>query len=123
MSQNNESTTPGSLNPGDFGAAGTMSTGVNVTAQPKNFGATNTAQVQAQVNDVQVQGNPDAWKVVCKASSQSQRWMKSTKIMELRDHNTKKLRGCLVQVTTQQGDQVAEALQFVPGVCAEDFGV
>jgi hypothetical protein len=24
--------------------------------------------------------------------------------------------GCLVQVTTQQGDNVAEALEFIPGV-------
>jgi hypothetical protein len=33
--------------------------------------------------------------------------MKSTKAMPIGN-------GCLVQVTTQQGDNVAEALQFVP---------
>jgi len=35
--------------------------------------------------------------------------MKSTKAMEVPG-------GCVVQVTTQQGDDVAEALTFVPGV-------
>ena len=36
--------------------------------------------------------------------------MKSAKAMEIRGV------GCVVQVTTQQGDHVAEALTFVPGV-------
>ena len=35
--------------------------------------------------------------------------MKSAKAMEVDN-------GCVVQVTTQQGDNVAEALVFVPGV-------
>ena len=29
--------------------------------------------------------------------------------------------GCVVQVTTQQGDNVAEALTFVPNVRIEEF--
>lgn len=36
--------------------------------------------------------------------------MKSTKAMEIESI------GCVVQVTTQQGNNVAEALVFVPGV-------
>jgi nitrate reductase NapAB chaperone NapD len=36
--------------------------------------------------------------------------MKSTKAMEIKGV------GCVVQVTTQQGNNVAEALTFVPGV-------
>ena len=36
--------------------------------------------------------------------------MKSTKAMEISNL------GCVVQVTTQQGNNVAEALSFVPGV-------
>ena len=39
--------------------------------------------------------------------------MKSTKGMEIEGV------GCVVQVTTQQGDNVAEALTFVPGVKIE----
>lgn len=62
------------------------------------------------VKDIQVVGNGDMFKLLCKASSKAEGWMKSTKAMELPN-------GCLVQVTTQQGDNVAEALQFVPDVC------
>lgn len=41
--------------------------------------------------------------------------MKSTKAMEIEGV------GCVVQVTTQQGDNVAEALTFVPNVRIEEF--
>ena len=67
------------------------------------------------VPDIVVYGNGDLFKLLSKASSQSEGWMKSTKAMEI-PHV-----GCLVQVTTQQRNPdgsyaVAEALQFVPGV-------
>jgi hypothetical protein len=39
--------------------------------------------------------------------------MKSTKAMQIDGV------GCVVQVTTQQGDNVAEAITFVPGVKIE----
>ncbi len=59
-------------------------------------------------------GNGDAFQLICKASSQSEGWMKSTKAMDV-GH------GCIVQVTTQQRNldgsyAVAEALCYVPGV-------
>ena len=54
-------------------------------------------------------GDGDTFKLICKASSAKERWMKSTKAMEIAGV------GVVVQVTTQQGDNVAEALQFVPG--------
>ena len=60
-------------------------------------------------DDVKVSGNPDLWVLICKASSESQGWMKSTKAMQMPS-------GCLVQVSTKEGDQIAEALDFVPGV-------
>lgn len=76
-----------------------------------------------QVKDLKTWGNPDMWKLICKASSKSEGWMKSTKAMEIRDV------GCLVQVTTQQtyelhdtegsmgkAHAVAEAITFVPRV-------
>lgn len=63
-----------------------------------------------KVPDITVTGNGDLFKVLCKASSKSQGWMKSTKAMEIEGV------GCVVQVTTQQGDNVAEAVTFVPGV-------
>lgn len=64
----------------------------------------------ASTEDLQVFGNGDLWELLCKASSKEEGWMKSTKAMEI----SKK--GCLVQVTTQQWNQVAEAITFVPGV-------
>ncbi len=62
------------------------------------------------VSDLEVFGNGDTFKLICKASSKAEGWMKSTKAMEIPGA------GCVVQVTTQQGEQVAEALTFVPGV-------
>jgi len=64
------------------------------------------------VSDIETIGNPNAFVILCKASSESQGWMKSTKAMEVYG-------GCLVQVTTQRRNPdnsyaVAEALTFVP---------
>jgi hypothetical protein len=55
-------------------------------------------------------GDNDIFKLISKASSVNEGWMKSTKAMEIVGV------GCVVQVTTQQGNNVAEALTFVPGV-------
>jgi len=60
------------------------------------------------VSDLTIFGNGDTFLLICKASSKSERWMKSTKAMEIEGC------GCVVQVTTQQGDNIAEALTFVP---------
>lgn len=65
------------------------------------------------VKDIVVFGDGDTFKLLCKASSKDEGWMKSTKAMEIAGV------GCVVQVTTQQGDNVAEALTFVPGVKIE----
>jgi len=70
------------------------------------------------VPDINVVGNGDTFRLLCKASSQAQGWMKSTKAMEV-PH------GCVVQVTTQQKNidgtySLAEALTFVPGVKIAD---
>ncbi len=65
------------------------------------------------VSDLVVYGNGDTFKLICKASSKSGGWMKSTKAMQIDGV------GCLVQVTTQQGNNVAEALTFVAGVKIE----
>ena len=65
------------------------------------------------VKDIVVFGNGDTFKLISKASSKAEGWMKSTKAMEIEGV------GCVIQVTTQQGDNVAEALTFVPGVKIE----
>lgn len=65
------------------------------------------------VADLVVFGNGDTFKLICKASSRSEGWMKSTKAMQIDGV------GCVVQVTTQQGDNIAEAITFVPNVKIE----
>lgn len=47
------------------------------------------------VKDIKIVGNGDLFRLLCKASSEAEGWMKSTKAMEV-------VGGCVVQVTTQQ---------------------
>ena len=67
------------------------------------------------VPDITVFGNGDMFKLLSKASSEREGWMKSTKAMAILGV------GCVVQVTTQQRNpdgsySLAEAVTFVPGV-------
>ena len=76
------------------------------------------ADVKQNVKDIKVVGNGDLFKVLSKASSQAEGWMKSTKAMQTDV-------GCGVQVTTQQRNKdgsyaIAEALTFVPNVMIVD---
>lgn len=80
----------------------------------KTMGNTTASQAKDNVKDLQIWGDGDAWKLICKASSQKEEWMKSTKAMEIDGV------GCLVQVTTQQDYMPAEAVTFVPGVRIEE---
>lgn len=71
------------------------------------------------VADINIVGNGDSFQLICKASSEAEGWMKSTKAMQIRHV------GCIVQVTTQQRNPdgsyaVAEAVTFVPGVVVAD---
>lgn len=67
------------------------------------------------VSDLKTFGDGDTFKLLCKASSEAEGWMKSTKAMQTPN-------GCVIQVTTQQGDNIAEALTYVPGVrLVEDY--
>lgn len=86
---------------------------------PKTLNVTNPGALQKKISDVEVFGNPDAWVLLCKASSKSQGWMKSTKLLEIKGTAF----GVLVQVTTQQGDHVAEALTFVEYATLQSFGL
>ena len=87
----------------------------------KSLSVTNMDELREEVSDVEVHGDPGRWVCVCKASSGDGGWMKSTKVMQVGESSGGASRGCLVQVTTQQGDSVAEALTFVPGAMVEDF--
>ncbi len=72
-------------------------------------------QAKEQVKDIQFWGDGDAWKLLGKASSKNEGWMKSSKAYQSDGV------GCIVQVTTQQGNNVAEAVTFVPGVEIEEL--
>lgn len=75
----------------------------------KDLNITNVSEAKSKIEDLKVYGNGDLFQLICKASSKSQGWMKSTKAMDVGN-------GCVVQVTTQQGNEVSEAITFVPEV-------
>ena len=77
---------------------------------PKTLHNSDASGTKVNVPDVQFFGNGDTFRLISKASSKSEGWMKSCKAMEIPKV------GCVIQVTTQQGANVAEALVFVPGV-------
>ena len=74
----------------------------------KSLGNTDQNGARKNVKDIVIFGE-DLFKLLSKASSKKEGWMKSTKAMEVPQ-------GCVVQVTTQQGKNIAEAVCFVPGV-------
>jgi hypothetical protein len=80
----------------------------------KTFHNSDVSTTRSNVKDVKFFGNGDTFKLICKASSQEEGWMKSTKAMQIDGV------GCVIQVTTQQNEEVAEAITFVPGVKIEE---
>ena len=86
----------------------------------KTLSNTTESQAQNQVKDIKFWGLPDMWKLISKAHSEEEGWMKSTKAMEIAGV------GCLVQVSTQQlslngGDSIAEAITFVTRTGIEEI--
>lgn len=86
--------------------------------EEKTLHNSDVSGARKNVKDIAVVGNGDMFRLLCKASSQAQGWMKSAKGCEVPG-------GCIVQVTTQQRNPdgsyaVAEALTFVPGVKIAD---
>lgn len=82
--------------------------------EERDLGLSEERQAKDHVSDLVIYGETDHFALLCKASSKSQGFMKSTKVCNLPD-------GCIVQVTTQQRNpdgtfSVAEALTYVPGV-------
>ena len=75
----------------------------------KTLNNTDVNGAKNQVKDIEVFGNVDLFQLICKASSKAEGWMKSTKAMQIPGL------GCVVQVSTQQGDSIAEAVCNVPG--------
>lgn len=75
----------------------------------KTLDNTSTVDAVLNVKDIKFWG-ASGWKVLSKASSKEEKWMKSTKAMYIINM------GCLVQVTTQQHNNIAESITFVPDV-------
>ncbi len=80
----------------------------------KHLGNTDASGAKVNVKDIVFWGDGDTFKLISKASSQAEGWMKSTKAMQIDNV------GCEVQVTTQQHDNVSEALTFVPNVMIQE---
>jgi len=76
-------------------------------SQSKTLVNTDASGAKKNVPDIQFWGNGDTFKLISKASSQKEGWMKSTKAMEIENL------GCVIQVTTQQGVNISEALTYV----------
>jgi hypothetical protein len=87
-----------------------------VIMHKKTLGNSDISGAKKNVKDIVVFGDGDLFKLISKAFSKEEGWMKSTKAMEIKGV------GCVIQVTTQQGDNIAEALTFVPGVRIEGGG-
>lgn len=88
--------------------------------EDKSLDITRIDQASERIGDLEVFGNGDAWRTICKASDQSQGWTKSTKAMSIANL------GCLVHVTTQQQNPdgsyaLGEALTFIPGAYVMDW--
>jgi len=78
----------------------------------KTLDVTNMQECREKISDVKVFGSPGRWVCLCKASSESQGWMKSTKTMPAAN-------GVVLQVSTQQRNPdgsyaLAEAICFIP---------
>ena len=74
---------------------------------------TDASGATKNVKDITFWGNGDTFRLISKASSELEGWMKSTKAMEIEGL------GCVVQVTTQQENpdgsySLGEAVTFVP---------
>jgi len=80
----------------------------------KTMTNTTASQAKDNVKDIVFWGDGDTFKLISKASSANEGWMKSSKAMEIDGV------GCVVQVTTQQGNNVAEAVTFVPNCKIEE---
>lgn len=80
----------------------------------KTLDIKNMEDTKKKVSDVQITGDVNTFVLLCKASSLTQGWMKSTKVCNVEG-------GCIVQVSTQQKNPdgsyaLAEALTYVPNV-------
>ncbi len=85
----------------------------------KSLHNTDSNGAKKNVKDIVFFGDGDLFKLISKASSKNEGWMKSTKAMEIEGV------GCVVQTTTQQRNpdgsySLTDAVVFVPNVKIEE---
>jgi len=78
----------------------------------KQLDISEVKQAKDNISDLKLYGDGDTFRLLCKASSNEEGWMKSTKVCNVP-------KGCIVQVTTRQKNEdgsysCAEALTYVP---------
>jgi hypothetical protein len=83
----------------------------NLVKQRKTLNNSDVNGAKKNIPDLKVFGNSGTFLLICKASSEAEDWMKSTKAMPIPGL------GCVVQVTTDVGGIIAEALTYVFGAC------
>lgn len=92
---------------------GTSETTETLLNEPKKtLGNTTSNEAKKNVSDLVIWGDGDVWKLISKASSEKEGWMKSTKALQIDNE------GCLIQVTTQQRNPdgsyaISEAVTYV----------
>jgi len=85
-----------------------------ILAKVKTLHNSTVSGARKNVKDINIVGNGDSFRLLFKASSEAEGWMKSTKAMDV-GH------GCVVQTTTQQRNSdgnyvIADAICYVPNV-------
>ena len=86
----------------------------------KSLQNTDSNGAKKNVKDIQFWGDGDTFKLISKASSEAEGWMKSTKAMQIEGV------GCVVQTTTQQRNPdgsyaLTDAVTFVPNSKIEEI--
>lgn len=75
----------------------------------RNVGNKNTKETKTTTPDLEVFGNPDIFRLIAKASSETEGWMRSTKAMHI-PHI-----GVVLHVSQLDNGQISDALEFIPG--------
>ena len=81
----------------------------------KTYGTNPEEPAKEVVGDFKAWGDITQWKHICKSWSQKEDWMKNTKAMEIEGV------GCVLLVSTQNEEMIAETTTFIPGVKIEDI--
>ena len=88
---------------------------MNIPNIEKTLDISDSKGAQANIPDLVIFGDPDKWKLLCKASSKAEGWMKTTKVMTLKGNIH------VIQTETQQKNPngsyaLSQALAVVNGV-------